>query len=644
MNRADARRTSVGSAESTVTAWAGQADRWVLWTFLALSVAKAAAYWVGARLQWPDDPWSTLVLYRGADIQTLPLVRHLTEGHLGEPGLFESYNTGVLHERYVPWLLHAGLWRVMGPAAFVVGDLVVTAVRYLLLGRVLVLGGTPRVLAWATSGVLTCAITEDFGHLWRATPVQFWGLRMPRPFLTELFLLLSLVGLVAVVRERFEGRSPRLRDLVATGAGVALLAQGDLYFAAAQGLAIAGCFVLLSRRSPLMDLVRWSATLTAAAVVAALPGIAQSRFLTPEGAERLGLFPIDRWHWPAVDLGPMMMTGGLLLGLGALVARVGRQGLDSGHRALRWVALALVLGASVALPLSFLVSAHGLELYHFQDTFARARTIAGLVLLLQALQVAWRALQQRMAPPVAGTAAAVRRLRAALIVAPATMACLASTSRFATERPARRHHLRNEFAEWGAIPDYRSAFVGLVRELSRPEYGARPVLGTFDHQVWSWWLAFRGGYSFLGDACTSNTSNAELERRVVGLARTVGMGPGEVVTFLRRRYVMIFWLSCERHRAFADHAWAPLSDYDDADRERIARTGAFEIFPVALPRSEQHRLEALAAAAVVPPRERLDVIVLTRDESLEGRTPDPAAFDLTWENERFRVWRRRPGA
>jgi hypothetical protein len=46
------------------------------------------------------------------------------------------------------------------------------------------------------------------------------------------------------------------------------------------------------------------------------------------------------------------------------------------------------------------------------------------------------------------------------------------------------------------------------------------VVGTFDHEVWSWWLTFRDGHSYPTDACITTVPSAEVERRLISFART----------------------------------------------------------------------------------------------------------------------------
>ena len=60
---------------------------------------------------------------------------------------------------------------------------------------------------------------------------------------------------------------------------------------------------------------------------------------------------------------------------------------------------------------------------------------------------------------------------------------------------------------------YRAEFADLARHLASLSENRRPVLATLDPVIYSWWMTFTGGYSFLAEAFVSTTSDREAERR-----------------------------------------------------------------------------------------------------------------------------------
>ena len=104
-----------------------------------------------------------------------------------------------------------------------------------------------------------------------------------------------------------------------------------------------------------------------------------------------------------------------------------------------------------------------------------------------------------------------------------------------------------------------------------------------------------------------------------------------------------FWLGCSKYQASKAHTFAPLWDYPEDVRARIAGSSIFSSFNVALPLTTRQRLAALYDELALPAAERLDLIVLTKDESLAAFAPSPKESSLVFENDVFRVWTRIPG-
>jgi hypothetical protein len=615
--------------------------------FFALVTIKAAAYWVGSAIQHPGDPLSTIVIYRGKDIESFPIVRNMGQFGVGEPVLYEGHNAGVLTERMIPWIGHAVLFRALGPSGFIVADLVLTPLRFVLLAWLLRLCGIRHTVAIAVSAVLTCAAIDDFGEVFprlAGIPIRFWGLRLPRPYISELFLLLAAIGaLVALNRLRERVPVPAWTWMLAGGA-LALLFQSDLYSAIGLALAFVGMLTsqLLRGNTDRMRLLRGAAIAVGAALVFSITGVFQSYLTNPQGLIRLGLFPVSRWRPPVIDAPSWYAATAALAALAWLLGRDPTQASARRATALssgRWFAVAVCIGALAAMPATTLLSGRAIELYHFRDAFTRYFSLAVLVVGLHACEAVWQRWRGRAPrPDVAGLSSLGGRYA---IVLPAAVACALFAWRFASSNPTRADHMRSDIRDLKGLTDYREPFVDLVRELSRDRYDGDLVLGTFDQQVWSWWTTFRGGYSYLADACTTNAEDAELERRPTQLARLLGMTRTGFLEFARREDVMIFWMSCAKYQATRAYSFAPLDDYIEADKRLISTTPGYLNFTVALPLSQQARLGRLFDATDVREMNRLDLIVLTRDESLLPLSPPDSDFDLAFENRVFRLWKRR---
>jgi hypothetical protein len=467
---------------------------------------------------------------------------------------------------------------------------------------------------------------------------------------SELFLLLALIGTLAALKELRERNRPLTWAFILAGACLAILAQADFYSATGLGLAFLGILaaeLISRRRTGWSPVAKGAAIALLATLVCSLPAMVQSFWVNPQSAIRLGLFPVSRLRPPFIEVGRWYGAVAALMAVGWLLhhrsgdAEPRRTRQRQGHA----VMVATCVGALLAMPVTSVILAKGIELYHYRDAFTRYFSLALVVVGLQLAERLWRfgAGKLQAAKHPNDSDAPIRHRAGAewVLIPPAILVCLIFTWRFATVVPTRSGHMRPDFDEWAALSDYRRPFVELTRELSTSKYGDRPVLGTFDHQVWSWWVTFRGGYSFLADACTSNASDAELERRSVSLARLIGMSRENFDLFMRRRYVMIFWMSCSKYQGSRAYSFAPLVDYSEDDRQRIARTAGYLNFSVALPLSQQARLGRLFESIDLARLNRLDIVVLTKDESVAGLAPPMSEFELTFENRLFRVWVRR---
>jgi hypothetical protein len=200
--------------------------------------------------------------------------------------------------------------------------------------------------------------------------------------------------------------------------------------------------------------------------------------------------------------------------------------------------------------------------------------------------------------------------------------------------------MRTDVAEYAALDPYRQHFVDLTRRLTAASSDGPIVLGTFDHQVWSWWVAFGTGYSFLPDACTTTLPADEIERRLITFARLLGMDRDRFIAFVSQPFVLSFWHSCAFYQANALYSRSPLSDYDAVDRERIIRARAIDSFQLILPRSERERLAALFDSFPLSDGQ-LDVVVLEKAAYSAGLEPPPERFERVYENPGFTMWQRR---
>jgi hypothetical protein len=77
----------------------------------------------------------------------------------------------------------------------------------------------------------------------------------------------------------------------------------------------------------------------------------------------------------------------------------------------------------------------------------------------------------------------------------------------------------------------------------------------FDHQLFSWWLAFHHG--FLPEPFVASASDEEIERRLALMCRLLGMSSYDYRRFIQHPYVNLFWLRLAKYQA---STWAMVLD------------------------------------------------------------------------------------
>jgi hypothetical protein len=346
------------------------------------------------------------------------------------------------------------------------------------------------------------------------------------------------------------------------------------------------------------------------------PFLVQRLRENPQSPVRLGVFGVDR-------LSPLWLPGwmpyGMLLGLLVLVLGLVRLGLAK-RTAVFWSVWALA--ATFALPISTVVLGKTVQPFQFVDRFERVICLGLLVLLGSGLTL----VSQRFKRPPTSR-----------LVLPVVLAlALAFNLKEMNGLVQVKTHMRSDFAEWGQVENYRSAFDGLTQELSKPSYHG--VMGSLDLQPYVWWVGFRQGKSFLPPAPLTTVDDREIETRLAQFCHLLGMPTEQYLDLINRRMTQIFWLGHNKHQASGAYTFAPLSDYTQAAQKAIARTGKLNSQNVILPKSEQRRLVQDYVQTSMIDFPQLDVIVLTRDGLTAGLDPGRDQFVKTYENEVFQVW------
>lgn len=570
-----------------------------------------------------EDPFDVHVLYRHpmGDLQYFPAIVSLSRLHVGEAMLYESVGKGVMSFPFASLAPHAFFVALFGPAGFLVADLVIVFLYFCLLRALLrVLGISPAVANGATLFLVSGAhrlLNEIVTHLLFDRQILYlWGWRIPRPFVTEVYLLATLLP-IAMIWLVPEAASKR-RYAIAAGVGLALLLQGDLHFSLLLGTAfligmLCGFFRDPQTRRQTLHLAYWGGV---AFLVTAIPFFLQRLGENPDLPLRMGVFPIIRFPPPFSmrGIGRVFLT---LLALAVTCQFLPRRGRES-FRLFTFLAT-LAVASLLALPVSGMMLGQGVQLHHFPDRLGVITSYIFFCSLTLGVD-AW--LQDRK--PM------VRSMLGGVLL----LFTLGGIVSEAVERTRYSGHLWAIFPEWRNLPDYRRHFADLIRELRREDYANCQVLGTFDHQLMVWWVAFRGGFSFLADPVFSLASTREIETRFAAFCQMLALSPAACLERVMRIDMQKLWL---HHHGYEQHPWRrrPSPLLSSEERERILCADPFYP-PLLIPIEEQRRLLTLYETTAYAPRYRLDLVVLPRRDNLSPSSP---SWRMTFENAMFRVWK-----
>ena len=622
------------------------------WLFLLAVLFSASSYWVCWRQYCPDEPASIAAIYRAGDIENYPFIAALSRLQLGESVVRECVGTGVAPFPLWSSLPHGICLRLFGPAGFFVMDLIGFVAFYLACVAMLRQIAVSPLVARGVALLILSGGMADLQDLQAATPalqhlsvtLEFWGLRITRPFISSPLLCICLALFFHLLTD--DSRNRRLPAWACLGVCCSLLLQADPYAA----MTIATCTLLLflyllaRGRVGALQLAGQAMAFLAAFLLCAVPYIVQRACELPDSPRRLGVFPVDRFHplwlpYPNFTFLRLVWIAALgVIGLSWLL----RNDAATGKSTQITIAIAGVCTASYfSLPLACLLLGKTLQVYHFVISFHVFVFLAFTAFALQAATRVAKTAGRRAKQTALGNTAA-RILAVLFLLVVLTFSVRSSLAR-AMQLVCDTEHMRSDFPEWRAMgPTYRGDFTALVAELSGPGYAGCEVVGTFDHQVYAWWATFRRGYSFLPDAALSTLPDSAIEDRLIALCRTVGMNRAGFEEAIHRRYINIFWLGHAKYQASQAHTFAPLADYTPEQQQKISKTGVIGSWGSLMPRTEAVRLlgkfDSLSGAALPG---RLDLIILTNDESLLGLAPIGGEYEPAYANSSFRVWRRR---
>jgi hypothetical protein len=619
--------------------------------------------WLRAIRRFSDESIDVSIIYRGdpsGDIQYFPLITQLARGTITD-GTVKEFEGKILRSfPHATILPHAVSVAAFGEYGFLVADVAVAICYFLLVFALMRTMAVSSALSAFVGCFLALPIPVilnanlSLGPLSGSFPLipGVWGTRIPRPFVSELFLLAVLGATLRLITSE----RATLRHWLWLALTFGLLLQGDIHAAMIFGL-ISPCVIFyVAKRDGIRPTLRNSllAGIPFAAVIT--PFLLQRVLEHPDIPVRWGVFELNRMagfeiYWRQLFKPTFAVVFSCFTGFWL---RPGHQTAHdnnaSGGAIARtwWFITILLFAAFFCLPVSIVILGKTVQPYHFID---RAERLCGytvillVVLWVDAMFQRWKSSRnfpvwERYVFPLTSYGATLTLI---LTFFGYKTFISDGPTRFAD--PVRREYYRHMV---NTKPSYRDAFSAVVRHM-KLNIPRNAVVASFDHQVFAWWMTFQDGHWFLVEPFVSSIPDQELETRLLLFCKTLGMSADDFIAFIQTSrgiqanntgYVDTFWLGLAKYQASRLHTFAPLEDYTKEQQAAILKSA--NVWQTIIPKSELIRLRSKFEEITIdePETRSLDVIVLSNSGPEKAWAPSENAWKLEFKNDGFRVFTR----
>ncbi|MGB7924618.1 MAG: hypothetical protein WCF57_15360 [Pyrinomonadaceae bacterium] len=606
--------------------------------FLLFVVAIGLAYWVASSIIRPNLTLDQAILFRPCgDPDYLPQVAALAHLEFGETSVREKAGTGVRSFPFASVLLHATLLRLLGDAGFIVADILVFILYGCALSYFLRQAGVaPRIAEALTLLVLSGILADIFNKCGNfgtgKFPLTFWTTRFPRPFITELFVVLFLILMIRLLTD--EERRRKASAWAILGVAGACLLQSDIHQAMTMML-VASCFLLYLLVKDSKAVLRGLLIACATATVMCAPFVYQRMHETPDVPRRWGMFTISGHQLIFIGGRRLLLLTLLTLAIELMLYYSIRRTISERTRAAFLITGAVLVASLLSGPLSLFALGRGIQVYHYP---MRTELFIGYILLICAGWAAQDVARWLLKSLKVGDERAQRIKTVAF--AAAAVACL-SASAILARRNVRDERPTASIMSMSGVDEshYKTEFAELHGVLTRPEYRSAQTLGTFDYQLVNWW-GYQGKYPYLPDLFNTTVTDGEIERRVFSYLRLLSVTPEDFNGLLDQHYFLARVLSSAKYHANSKFTPWPIEDYSPEAQARITIAPIVEGWRIELPLSERRRLAESYQHfdPLEQPVKGPDIFVLSKDEMRQFLRPERGNLRLVWSNNIFEVW------
>jgi hypothetical protein len=605
-------------------------SRALIWTGIGASIVFAALFWVIQRIENPDESILVTVLYRAHDNTYFNVIARMLRHHLAESFYLDSAGTGQLPYPIMGILPYAFFHSLFGGWGFLAGDVFASVLRFFAFWYAvgpLARNSRERVLMTLAITFLTCEYVQgDYIKHWFFEGL--WGIRIPRPFLTVSYFLISF-GVLVRLREILRNNgSPR--EIALYGVPLALVASADPHF-----------FLILGITTALL-LIYWFGTsqvpIRSVLLYVLFSGICVGLVmihitgLPPDVQLRVGNVPVFD-HIIAVEI-PLLeqMILFVLSALGcALLAR---------FRARDERAISLLLVATIIFGVTFvaspLVSAiRGVSLQEYQFTFRRMEMGGFLVALWLLYGV--RILFAKRPMTLAITYSCVALVTYSI--------CVYRYYGFASEFAQNEAGIGS--GPFGKAETNWRKPAGEVLKYVEEHYGKdKVVIGTLDFPLMLLLTMRPNVYLFVAPVYQTSATDDEVEERFMELCALIGPSHEFMKIYLQSNAAHDAYISFWKYQFNRMNTFAPLGTYkpDDLNTLLVRRDAGSTLIPPYIADQLLQKYDQVRNRITLSPsagaRFKLpDLIILNRGEAFDALTPH--GYQKVAENATFRLFERR---
>ena len=654
---------------------------------LILIIARSMSYWIFTDLLYPEMPKDVDAMFRfWGDVGYFPYIKALSMGITGEVATYEHYNEGSWPFPYLPFVPFSIALRLFGDEfGFIIADFFSVGLIFLgfysLFRTFQIEKGTSACITafilssaaayWSAammavsqiellkySAIGFAVLTVGFALLFRGfrnseaatlfmiigaftvvialylapgVGTNIWSMRIPRPLFSLIYFIFSLTLIARSYVNRPIGNIKIHYFLL--GLGLAASLQTDLAAGASLGVLLLFLMPNILRHSK-KNTWQASAFSFLGFLLLSLPWLISMQGSLLEAKVRMGLFSISRYSPVFLEIEkniiPFLVTCLAYWSVKRLVIvnRGGHESFVAEKERLLYLMLMLIPATWLTVPLISIVAGKMIQVDRFSlhlgnHYFLVHSVFFGIAISNLGKLKTTKAITQKL------------DLRASnFFLAGFILIALFNGYRAVSKNT----HLRySQFSEYKELGDkYKRDFLELTTYLKSINSSNPRVLATFDVQLFSWWVTFNQGYSFLIDPFGSTRPDKEMEERLFMLGHELGLSPDEFIQKIDTFTMKHFWLGHCKYTADKAHTFSPMDEYSAEDRKLISKAppGSWSLI---ISQAEKSRLKNSYRLSSQDSTYRLDMIILTKN-SRENDIVPKNRYKLSYENETFRVY------